>query len=166
MTRQEWTSTAAGMKTFKEWVLPWRDNFLPTSCCSWLGGPNLLLKVFTKATRTKQKHIFLSYRQAWDFLQETGDQTKASYLETFFAPIPSTTGTGQWHTYFLSLKSTSQISFLLAQTGGTLLSSACKTSLFATDKTCLPEELEVSLVIPHMYCLLLVWCMPTWIKNL
>ncbi len=43
MTWREWTSTEAGMKTVKEWVLPWRDNFLP-SRCSWLGGPNLLVE--------------------------------------------------------------------------------------------------------------------------
>ncbi len=148
---------AAGMnidcsknENFKEWVLPWRDDFLPTSRCSWLGRPDLFLKIFTNATHKKQKHIFLSFQQAWDVLKETGEQTKTSYLETFFAPIPSTTGTGQQNTYFLPLKSTSPISFLLARAGGTLLSSACKTSLFATDKTCSPEELEVSLVVLYV----------------
>jgi hypothetical protein len=107
------------------------------------GWAHLLLKVFTKEMHTKQQHIFLSYQQEWDVLQETGEQTKPSFFETFFAPIPLTTGIGQWITYILPLKSTSSTSFLLARPGETLLSSACKTSLFATNKTCSPEEFEV-----------------------
>jgi hypothetical protein len=88
--------------------------FLSQVTLQFTGGPNLLLKVFTKEMHTKQQHIFLSYQQEWDVLQETGEQTQTSFLETFFAPIPSTTGTGQRITYILPLKSNSPTSFLLA----------------------------------------------------
>jgi hypothetical protein len=85
--------TAAGMKTVRNGFFCGGIISFPSHAAVY-GWAHLLLKVFTKEMHTKQKQIFLSYQQEWDVLQETGEQTKTNFLETFFAPIPSTIGTG------------------------------------------------------------------------